>query len=341
VIAIIGGGILSDAVIALRSMVNSAFLILLALLQVRQFEVRGEVVTQHKDRLEWVQIESIDRRFVDYAVIEFDGRFGFKKVPEGIYKVTIGIAGAAEQQRSIEVRPAFADKQGRVAAKVAIKDDVVVKDRFKVGVASLAVSPKAMDELRRAHEAKGNVEKARQHLQKAIEISPNFDDALNNLGTYYFRDGRYDTAASLFLRALKANPNSFFAQVNLGGAFIALRDYERALAENQKAVGMRPDDSLAQSQMGQTLFHLKRYPEALTHLKTARQLDPFAFSLPGLFIAQTLQVQGERDGAIAEYKEFLKTHPGHPSSRFAEQQLLQLCEEIRGRSPKFHNCSSN
>ena len=59
-------------------MVNSAFLIFLALLQVRQFEVRGEVVTQHKDRLEWVQIESIDRRFVDYAVIEFDGQFGFK-----------------------------------------------------------------------------------------------------------------------------------------------------------------------------------------------------------------------------------------------------------------------
>jgi tetratricopeptide (TPR) repeat protein len=131
-------------------------------------------------------------------------------------------------------------------------------------------------------------------------------------------------AASLFLRALKANPNSFFAQVNLGGAFIALRDYERALAENLKAVGMRPDDSLAQAQMGQTLFHLKRYPEALTHLQKAKQLDPFAFSLPGLFIAQTLQAQGEADAAVTEYKEFLKTHPGHPSSRFAEQQLLQL-----------------
>jgi tetratricopeptide (TPR) repeat protein len=305
-------------------MVNSALLIALALLQIRQFEVRGEVVTQHRDRSEWVQIESIDRRFVDYTSIDFDGRFTFKKVPEGTYKVTVGITGAAEQQRSIEIRPAFADERGKVAVKVTIKDDAVVRDRFKVGIVSLAVSPKAIEELRRAHEAKGNVEKARKHLQKAIEISPNFDDALNNLGTYYFRDGRYDTAANLFLRALKANPNSFFAQVNLGGTFIALRDYERALAENLKALDMRPDDSLAQSQTGQTLFHLKQYPEALTHLRRAKQLDPFSFSLPGIFIAEILQIQGERERAIAEYKEFLSTHPGHPRSAFAEQQLLLL-----------------
>src|SRR6185369_12750395 len=106
-----------------------------------------------------------------------------------------------EQQRTFEVRPAFADARGRVAVKIEIKNGVA-KDRLKVGVTSLAVSPKAMEEMRRAYDAKGDIEKARRHLQRAIEISPNFDEALNNLGTYYYRDGRFETAANLFQRAL-------------------------------------------------------------------------------------------------------------------------------------------
>src|SRR5262249_30656109 len=135
--------------------------------------------------------------------------------------------------------------------------------RLKVGVTSLSVSPKAIDEMRRAYDAKGDVEKARRHLQRAIEISPNFDEALNNLGTYYYRDGRFETAANLFQRALNANPNSFVAQVNLGGALVSLRDYERALVENFKALEMRPGDSLAEAQPGQAPFHLHRSQAAM------------------------------------------------------------------------------
>jgi tetratricopeptide (TPR) repeat protein len=234
------------------------------------------------------------------------------------------MAGAREQQRTIEVRPAFADAQGRVSIRIEIKDGAMAKEKLRIDLGRLAVSSKAVDELRRANEAKGDVEKARRHLQKAIEISPNFEEALNNLGTYYYRDGRFEAAANLFQRALKANPDSFVAQVNLGGALISLGDYPRALAENLKALDMRPDDSLALSQTGQALFRMMRYDEALPYLEKAKQFDPMSFTLPGIFIAQIRQIQGDRNGAIAEYKEFLKVHPGHQTSAFVERQLSGL-----------------
>lgn len=303
---------------------NFSLCLVLWIVQSQQFQVVGEVVSQAKQRFEWAEIESIDRRFVDYTGIDFNGKFVFKRIPEGLYKLTTGGAGGREQQRTIEVRPAFADARGRVDVKIEIKDRPLAEDQLKVGLAGLGVSPKAVDELRGAYAARGDVEKARQHLQKAIEISPNFDAALNNLGTYYYRDGRFETAANLFQRALRANPNLFSAQVNLGGALISLGDYPRALEENLKALGMRPDDSLAQAQTGQAFFYLKRYDEAIPHLEKARQLDPMSFALPGLFIAQIRQIQGDKDGAIAEYKEFLKIHPGHPSTAFVERQLLDL-----------------
>jgi tetratricopeptide (TPR) repeat protein len=303
-------------------MIPTLYMVLF-LAQSRQFQVAGEVISQGNQRMEWAEIESIDRRFVDYTDIDINGKFVFKKVPEGLYKLMVG-GPRREEQRTIEVRPAFADARGRVDVKIELKDGPVAKDRLKVGVAELAVSPKAVDELHRAYDARGDVEKARQHLQKAIEISPNFEEALNNLGTYYYRDGRFDTAANLFQRALKANPHSFSAQVNLGGALISLGDYSRSLDENLKAIAMRPDDALAQAQAGESFFYLMRYGEAITHLEKAQQLDPMSFVLPGIFIAQIRAIQGDTAGAIAEYRAFLKIHPGHPSTAFVEWQLLDL-----------------
>src|SRR5262249_5198242 len=136
--------------------------------------------------------------------------------------------------------------------------------------------------------------------------------------------GRFETAANLFQRALNANPNSFVAQVNLGGALGSLRDYERALVENFKALEMRPGHSLAQAQTGQELFHPNRDDETMQHLQKAKQIDPMSFTLPGIFIAQIRQIQGDTEGAIVEYRDFLKVHPGHPSSKFAEAQLSIL-----------------
>ena len=303
---------------------NPGLYLVLFLAQSRQFQVAGEVISQVSQRLEWAEIESIDRRFVDYTDIDISGKFVFKKVPEGLYKLIVGGHGGRERQRTIEVRTAFADARGTVDVKIELNDSSVAKDRLKVGVAGLAVSPKAVDELRRANDARGDVEKARQHLQKAIEISPNFEAALNNLGTYYYLDRRFDTAANLFQRALKANPNSFSAQVNLGGALLSIGDYPRSLAENLKALAMRPDDALAQAQTGESLFYLMRYDEARTHLEKARQLDPMSFALPGIFIARIRAIQGDTEGAAAEYREFLKIHPGHPSTAFVERQLLEL-----------------
>jgi len=301
---------------------KTALLLLLLIAQPRQLDVAGEVVTDGSRRPEWVEIESVDRRFVDYGDIDSDGKFVFKNVPEGLYKVTVSVSGLT-LQRSIEVRQSLVDARGRIPVKVEFKN-VVAGDRFKAGVASLSVSPKAVEELRRASEAKGNVEKARQHLQKAIEISPSFDEALNNLGTYYYRDGRFETAASLFQRALRANPDSFVAQVNLGGALISLGDYPRAIAENTKALAMRPDDSLAHAQMGQALFYLMRYDEALSHLENVKRVDPMSFTLPGIFIGQIHEIQGRKEQAIADYKEFLSAHPNNSRTAFVERRLSDL-----------------
>jgi tetratricopeptide (TPR) repeat protein len=302
---------------------DSSFLFVWLLASI-QFQVAGEIALSAARQFRQVEIESIDRRFVDYGTIDSDGTFLFKKIPEGLYKITISAADGRQEQRTIEVRPAFADSRGRVTVKIEVPGTRIPTDSFKVGVAALAVSPKAAEELQRSYEARGDIEKARQHLQRAIDISPNFPEALNNLGTIYYQKRDFARAAELFQRAVAANPNFYPAQVNLGGALISLGDYDRALSANLKAVEMRPDDSLAQAQLGQTLFHLKRYDEALAHLETAKRIDPMSFTLPGLFIGQIYQARGERSAAIEAYNEFLHAHPGSEYTDWIEKQIAIL-----------------
>src|SRR5262249_32507638 len=71
-------------------------------------------------------------------------------------------------------------------------------ERHPVKIESLKVPPKARQEFQKALEAKDNLEKARKHLEKAIEIAPEYEQALNNLGTIYHRQGNFIRAAELF-----------------------------------------------------------------------------------------------------------------------------------------------
>lgn len=304
-------------------MPDSAVLFVLFLASA-QFQVAGEVISPPGAAFHSVEIESVDGRFVKTGDINRNGKFSIKKVPEGLYKITVKSEDGRAEQRTIEVRPAFADAEGRVPIKFEVLDAAPPKDQFTVGVTALGISPKAADELQRAYDARGNIKKERAHLEKATEISPNFPEALNNLGTTYYHEKEYGKAAELFQKAVDASPTFYPARVNLGGALLSLRDYDRALAENLKAVEMRPNDSLAQAQLGQTLFHLNRYDEALEHLKIAKRLDPMSFTLPALFMAQIYQARGETAAAIAEYKELLKTHPGYEYAAPIQNEILFL-----------------
>jgi tetratricopeptide (TPR) repeat protein len=299
-------------------------LLLTLLLASAQFQVAGEVTAPPGTAFQSVEIESIDGRFVKTGEINRNGKFSIKKVPEGLYKITIKSEGGRLEQRTIEVRPAFADADGRVAIKLDVADAAPPKDQLTVGVAALRISPKATDELQRAYDARGKTKKVRAHLEKAIEISPDFPEALNNLGTTYYHEKEYGKAAELFQKALDVNPGFYPARVNLGGALLSLRNYDRALAENLKAVEIMPNESLAQAQLGQAFFHLNQYDKALEHLKIAKQLDPMSFTLPGLFIAQIYQARGERTAAIAEYKELLKMHPGYEYAAPIQNEILFL-----------------
>ncbi len=299
-------------------------LLLLANQAAPQYEVVGQFTTRIRSRFAMARIESVDGRFVKDTTLALDGKFHIAKIPEGQYFISVRMGRGREWRQSLSVAPAFADKKKRVTFKIDVAKATIQQQAYKANVAALLVPEKARSELRKSIEAKGDLEKAQRHLERAIEIAPNFEEALNNLATIYYRKRDYAKAKELLERALRANPDSFVAHVNLGGALMGLGDFNRAVIENTKAVALRPSDSLAQAQLGLAYFYLYQFSDALPHLRLARQGDPMAPTLPGLFLGMIYEAFGDRPAAIAEYEEFMKAHPGHSSTNMVRQRLDRL-----------------
>ena len=111
-----------------------------------------------------------------------------------------------------------------------------------ISVHEFLVPGGAIKEFQRSQKAvrSGNFESAAEHLQKALQIYPNFVQAHNNLGANY----------------------------------IQLNEYERAIPEFQKAIELDPKILEAYRNLGLGLFLLGRYPEAETAARQAMQLNP-------------------------------------------------------------------
>ena len=87
-------------------------------------------------------------------------------------------------------------------------------------------------------------------FKQAVEIKPDFSQALNNLGKTYLRMGRYSEALHVFRQGGKAEER--YADLNkyIGDVHYALNQYELAVKAYDEALKINPDYELAHLAMG-------------------------------------------------------------------------------------------
>jgi Tfp pilus assembly protein PilF len=267
-----------------------------------------------------VSIHRVTSPFATSTLSEIDGRFRFKKLEAGAYTVSVFIPSRGEARRTVEVGPGHSVRR-RVSIVLDLKDeDFVFRDilsgRHTVSTKRLAIPPKAVREYEAAQSdvAKNDAEAARRHLEKAVELAPNFAHAWNHLGTMAYQTKQYARAAECFREALAADPELYEPLVNLGGVLLNLNQPEEALQHNRHAVLTRPNDALANSQLGMSYFQLGHLEPAEKYLQTAVKLDPAHFSHPQLLLAQIHLKRGERQAAAEDLEDFLRRHPDWPQA---------------------------
>ena len=302
--------------------------VLCARAQTARYELRGQLLpATHAS----VWLHGATSPFEESTLAGDDGRFRFHDLLAGTYTLGAFVPGRGEVRRTIEVGPSQASSKNRIELTLELHDgEFESRDSLRrqtlVSAKALAIPERAHREYDEAEKrlARRDTEGAVAHLERAVELAPQYSEAWNHLGTIAYQGRDYARAETCFQKALDADHEAFQPPVNLGGVSINLGKFELALNYNRYAVSLRPNDALANSQLGMSYFYLGKLELAEKYLTTAKQIDPAHFSHPQLMLAEIALRRQDRKAAAAEMAEFLQYHPDAPDAAKIKEKLAQF-----------------
>ena len=168
----------------------------------------------------------------------------------------------------------------------------------------------------------GNYDEALEYFNQAIELLPNYSDAMNNKGVVYFRRGYVGLAKELWQKVVKIDPQYAVAWYNLGLVYYNEKNYEAAKQSFTGAIARNKRFVDALAQLGRTNLMLGEVKEAYSNLKKAYKINPSHQGAWGS-LAYCMIVMGDTTGA----EKILKKHP---KNAYALKMLGQI-EATRGR----------
>jgi adenylate cyclase len=128
--------------------------------------------------------------------------------------------------------------------------------------------------------------KAKQLLEKAIEIDPQYASAYTALGWYYdqqvdfgwteFPGQAYERALGLAQKALSLDDSQISAYELRGNIYTRRAQYDLALVDLQHALELNPNDSRIQLELGDALLYSGQTDEAIKYLEAGLRASPSA-----------------------------------------------------------------
>ncbi|MGA3066302.1 MAG: tetratricopeptide repeat protein [Tepidisphaeraceae bacterium] len=110
--------------------------------------------------------------------------------------------------------------------------------------------------------------------KQAIQINPDYELAMDNLGELLLEAGQTGAAIAEFESALKVNPDSVPAHNNLGNAYLAEGNFQQASAEYESVLRLAPSNVNALNNLGTVNARQGKWPEAIADFQLALRIDP-------------------------------------------------------------------
>jgi tetratricopeptide (TPR) repeat protein len=118
----------------------------------------------------------------------------------------------------------------------------------------------------------GKLDEAVPLLRKAIELDPNFCDAMDNLGVLLRSQGNVEEAIYWYKKSIGIYPDNNVAHQNLAVAYRIQGATNDAIAEYQLLLKIDPNNPEGYFGLGSIYLDLDRPQEAIAQLKIAEQL---------------------------------------------------------------------
>ncbi len=253
----------------------------------------------------------------------------FSQIRAGVYSVRAESSGFQPVETRVELN-SFARSDHKLTSitlrRLNPKGSVEASPETSatVSVRSLRVPSKAQAEMEKASRASrtGKAAKAIKHLNKALEIHPDFHEAYNNLAVEYVRTGKVEAAIEALERAIVLNPGNAISHRNLAELRLARGDFENALEALEESRRLQPGDPKTRMLLGEAHLGLNRFGVALLHFRVALEADQRHRSYLGM--ATCYWRLGHPDRALEEFRAFLEKHPKDPRVPHVRKAIAEL-----------------
>jgi len=193
-----------------------------------------------------------------------------------------------------------------------------------ISISDLSIPSKALKEIQRSQSSlkSGDVRSSAQHLERALQIYPNYLEGHNSLGARYVDLGEYDKAATEFRKAIAIDSRVMQPINNLSVVLFLQQRYGEAEAAARRALDLDPRSPTARYMLGTILATEKRKPaEAMELLRQTKREFPDSY----LLLAQILLRRGSVEEAKSELREYLAV-PSPEKRQNVESWLARLSQ---------------
>lgn len=161
-------------------------------------------------------------------------------------------------------------------------------------------------------EKRGNLEAARQHYERVLQLDPDDVEGMTNMGAYFITTKRWKSAETLLKKAISINPNSAKALYNLGVVYSQNEYYSEAIPLYEKALRLDSRIYQARNNLALSLVHEKRFDEALLMYQFVLRIRP-EYGEAHFNYANLLERMGKKDQAVQHYMQAARFLPNHPT----------------------------
>ncbi|MHB9027910.1 MAG: tetratricopeptide repeat protein, partial [Candidatus Latescibacterota bacterium] len=119
---------------------------------------------------------------------------------------------------------------------------------------------------------KGHIEESMEYFRKALEIDPEYDDALKGYGRRLYDRKQYEESANYYAKAVRIAPENPDSHTDYAIVLQKLEQNDAAERELQIAIQLNPSKPLPYQEMSSVLIAKQDYQTALMYLRRAESL---------------------------------------------------------------------
>ena len=210
----------------------------------------------------------------------------------------------------------------KLEERIASEMEAVIDATGQISEADLAEYEKLVRQGIQKHD-EGDVDKAIELYEKALEKNPLSGGAYYEIGYSYHSMGDLQKSLEAILRAIVLDPKSEMAYVMKAGILDDMGLPEEAIEAYRRIIEVKPDSFMAILNLGITLFRENDLDQAVSEFERAQEIVPEHPS-PFYFLAVIANQKGETYEEERYLKEFVRVGKDDDRLPSVQQRLKEL-----------------